>query len=288
MTAEGIHDMTAEDYHSGATDEPSLSASIAKILLQQSPLHDWYAHPRLNPQYEPTHTDRFDLGTAAHALLLEGERFSERVATIDAADWRTNAAKTHKAAAREAGYVPLLESDWRRVIEMVNAVRDQLSARDDDPPLFADGKPEQTLIWRENGVLCRARLDWLHDDLRTVDDLKTSGQSANPVDYSRRTFWSIGADVQARFYARGIKALTGDYPAFRFCVIETTAPFCLSVLDLAPSTVELADQKIDRALELWKRCLESGEFPGYPSGIASVEVTWQEADHLARHWEAAA
>lgn len=285
--APGIHaDIAPELYHGAeVTDEPSFSASIAKVILQQSPLHAWFKHPKLNPNYEPTHSDKFDLGTVVHSLFLEGDKFAEKTALIDAKDWRTKAAQEHREAARAAGLVPLLMDDWQRVVQMVEAIHYHIGARTDDPPLFDAGKPEATIVWREHDVLCKARLDWLRDDLAAIDDMKSTGASASPFDWGRRTFWSIGADVQARFYQRGVKALTGETPAFRFLVAETTAPFCLSVIDLAESAVELADQKIDKALEIWKRCLDSGVWPGYPSGVASVEVGWQAADFVERHWQ---
>ena len=293
--SQGIHDaIPAEAYHAGATDEPSLSASIAKVILQQSPLHAWWKHPRLNPNYAPTHSDKFDLGTVVHSLFLEGDKFAEKTALIDAKDWRTKAAQAHKEASREAGLIPLLVDDWQRVVEMVEAIHYYIGARaaagDDDPPLFdVAGKPEQTIVWHDpdTQVLCRARLDWLHDSMRVVDDLKsipTRGGSANPHDWSR-TFWGIGADIEARFHARGVKAITGREPKFRFVVVEAHEPYALSVVDLAPSTIALADRKVDRALAIWKDCLERDQWPGY-EGTASIEVdSWREADFLARHWE---
>jgi PDDEXK-like domain of unknown function (DUF3799) len=282
--APGIYELAEATYHADPCDTPSLSASIIKVLLERSPLHAWTSHPRLNPNYREAVSSTFDLGTASHDLFLRG--LDDTAVIIDAPDWRTKDAQAARDAAREQGLIPLLAKDAARVQALVGAIRDQLAARDDDPPLFDAGKPEQTIVWREKDVLCRARLDWLHDDMSAVDDLKSTGVSGNPHDWGRRTFWSIGGDVQAQLYRRGIKALTGDLPDFRFAVIENQAPHCLSVLDLAPSAIELADHKIDTALEIWKRCLDSGVWPGYPDGIASVEVTWQEADHLMRHWEA--
>lgn len=288
--APGIHEAVEAGVYHGAevTDEPSLSASIAKILLTKSPLHAWFNHPQLNPDYQPTHSANFDLGTSVHAAFLEGDKFASKVATIDANDWRTKAAQEHRAAARDAGMTPLLTSEWNRVSEMVEAIRQQLAERDDDPPLFNVGKPEQTLIWEDEatGVICRARLDWLHDSMRAVDDLKSipsARGSANPFDW-QRTFWGIGADIEARFHSRGVRALTGRWPKFRFVVVETQAPYVLSVVDLAPSAEALADKKIERALAIWKDCLERDEWPGY-LGTASIEVeSYREADFLNRHW----
>src|SRR3990167_11354210 len=65
---------------------PALSASIAHLLIAKSALHAWYAHPRLNPNYQQTESAEFDYGRAAHAVLLEGDE--SRLHVIEADDWR--------------------------------------------------------------------------------------------------------------------------------------------------------------------------------------------------------
>jgi hypothetical protein len=37
----GIHEVDAETYHSDPVEVPSLSASIAKLLVNSTPLHAW-------------------------------------------------------------------------------------------------------------------------------------------------------------------------------------------------------------------------------------------------------
>src|SRR4051812_43711235 len=76
--------IAAEDYHRDICPEPSLSNSLAGILLSRSPKHAWLAHPRLNPNYKPEESKVFDKGSAAHALLLEGIDLME---VIDPADY---------------------------------------------------------------------------------------------------------------------------------------------------------------------------------------------------------
>ena len=273
----GIYSDVAEgDYHADCA-APSLSASIAKIMCNRSPLHAWERHPRLNPDYRPAEESKFDRGTAAHALLLEG---SDRCAVIDADSWRTNAAKDERDAARAEGRVPLLAHEHEEACEMVEAIREQLYGLEVEPPLFTGGAAEQTLVWDERGVRCRARLDWLRDDRQTIDDLKTTAGSAHPGEWSRRRMWDMGADIQARFYVRGVRALTGREPAFRFVVAETCSPYAISCVSLSPSAVALADAKIDHALELWKRCLERDEWPGYPAEVAYAEPPAWELERL--------
>jgi hypothetical protein len=274
----------AEEYHSDQTaDGPTLSSSIANLLLTRSPLHAWTAHPRLNPNYERKTEDKFDVGTVAHQILLDG------TAAVDVHDyehWRTNAAKEAAAETRAAGRIPLLTHQFGDVMAMCNAVASQLEAFDADPVPLTAGKPEQTMVWQDTatGVWCRARIDWLHDDLSAIDDLKTTSRSAHPEAFARNLY-SYGCDVQCAFYLRGIQKVTDrlDVPQWRWIVVETTPPYGLSVIEPGPAVLELADAKVDAALALWKDCLENDRWPGYPTRVATAELpAWEEARWLAR------
>ncbi len=282
----GIFDgVDAAVYHADKfTDVPSLSASIARILVGKSPAHARAAHPVLNPDLERKDDAKFDLGSAAHALFLEGE---DVIFTVLAADWRTKEAKEARDAARADGKIPLLLQQAGDVRSMVAEARTQLDKHRAKPPLFKSGKPEQTLVWEEeNGVLCRARLDWLRDDHTAIDDYKTTSASADPDKWTR-TMYGMGADMQVAFYMRGVELLTGIRPVFRYAVQETYPPYALSVVDLAPSALALAEQKVEKAIEMWGFCLEKDFWPAYPEQVASIEVpTYEEMKWLEK--EAAA
>lgn len=285
----GILALPEADYHADElglpNDHVTLSASIAFKLCAQSPAHARAAHPKLNPAFERREEQKFDPGNAAHALFLEGR---DAVQVVDANDWRTKSAKEELDEARAAGKLPLLAAQWDEVQAMCAAVREQLAVHHADPRLFEDGAPEQTLVWEEDGVVCRARLDWLRDDHRTVDDLKTTSRSANPDAYSR-ALYGVGGDVQAAFYVRGVKALTGTEPAFRWAVVETTPPYALSVVAPSPGMLEIGNAKVEYALALWARCLESGEWPGYPVDVCYAELPpYEEARWLAKEEREAA
>lgn len=74
MTPGFVHGMPDKIYHADPCPTPSLSSSLVKLMEATSPKKAWAAHPRLNPP-PPGATDddpKFDLGTAAHALFLEG------------------------------------------------------------------------------------------------------------------------------------------------------------------------------------------------------------------------
>lgn len=287
MIGPGIHEVLADTYHGDPCSVPSLSASLAHILTIDSPLHAYTAHPKLNPNFQREDEDKFSVGTAAHALLLQGDEIAE---VLDFPDMRTKDAKAARDEARANGRLPLLAKHWDGVRAMVEAARAQLIAHRADPPLFRDGKAEQTLVWEEDGgVVCRARLDWLRDDRQTIDDYKSTGASANPERWVR-TLFGIGADVQAAFYLRGLKATSGVGDAdFRWAVQETFPPYALSVVAPGPAVLEIGDAKVEYALNVWRECLSSGVWPAYPSRVCFAELpAYEEARWLEREAREAA
>lgn len=285
MSESGIFDVSADWYRSDSFDErPSLSASIASILCARSPRHAWAAHPKLNPAAVRVEKDTFDLGTAAHQLLLEGD---SSVEVVDAADWRTKAAKEQREEARANGRVALLAHQYADVCRMVDAVQAQLA--DHETSLFVDGKPEQTLVWDEDGVLCRARADWLRDDHSEIVDLKTTSRSAHVRSFEKNLV-GYGCDVQAAFYLRGLAAITGSqrWADWYWVVVESAAPFALSVVSPARDLLELGNRKVEFALSVWRECLETDVWPAYSSSLEWANAPeWEIARWLERE-EAAA
>jgi hypothetical protein len=295
MTAHLYPNVPAAEYHADTLkDVPTLSASIANLLLNRSPLHAWTAHPRLNPNWQREDEAKYDVGTVAHSMLLEG---TASVDVCDYPDWRTKDAKEARDTSRANGRTPLLAHQFEEVLAMCNAVADQLKAFDADPVPLTAGKPEQTIVWQDTGtgVWCRARIDWLHNDLSAIDDLKTTTRSAHPEAFAKNLY-SYGCDVQAAFYLRGLRTLEianadvirYEPPQWRWIAVETSPPYGLSVVEPGPAVLELADAKVDAALKLWAECLERDVWPGYPTKVATAELpAWEEARWLAREEVAA-
>jgi hypothetical protein len=283
----GIHTITEESYHADPGERPSLSASIASILCSQSPKHAWAAHPRLNPRFERKAEEKFDVGNVCHSILLDGRDLEDVVFVVHENDWRKKDAKEAREYGRSIGKVPLLAYQREDVGAMVAAVKEQIAELDVQPTLLTEGKAEQTLVWDEDGVTCRARLDWLRDDLAACDDLKTTSRSANPLAYSR-ALYAVGGDVQAAFYLRGIEALTGARPAFRWIVVETSPPYVLTPIAPGLDVLALGEAKVERALKLWRRCLENDKWPGYTTELAYAEMPAYEESRFLEREEIAA
>jgi hypothetical protein len=247
----------ADGFHHGA---PTLSASVAKILLDQSPAHARAAHPRLNPNYEQKAEDKYDVGTACHKLLLEGQ---SAVDVIPFDDYRTKPAQEAKALARSYGRVPLLLKHAEEVERMVASVTEQIAGLNIAPIPLTDGVPEQTIVWNDQGVSCRGRIDWLLHDNSQIHDVKTTSRIGHPAGWMRGALYDHGCDLQAAAYIRGVRAVTGVTPEFRWILIETAPPFAVSVIAPEASVLAIGDAKWERALELWKRCLAEDDWPAY-------------------------
>ena len=267
----GLHNLSSDVYHADPCVKPSLSSSIANVLLQQSPLHAWMQHPRLNPNFQREVDSRFDLGSAAHTMLLE--RDESKVVIVEADDWRTKAAREARDNAQANGQYAILARQYADVQKMVQAAHSYIQTtelRD----ILDTGVAEQSLIWQEGDVWCRARPDMLSADRRVCLDYKTTDSAA--PDVFIRQIPRMAYDVQAYFYLRSpvLENATWVYLAQ-----EITAPYSCSLISLSNAYLEVARAKVMRAIRLWGECLATNRWPAYSTQIHYAEPSaWQLTD----------
>jgi PDDEXK-like domain of unknown function (DUF3799) len=270
---QGIFNLSSENYHSDPAPIASLSSSIANILLDQSPLHAWLAQPRLNPNYQREEDTRFDLGTAAHAMLLESD--DSKIVRVNAPDWKTKAAREARDVARADGKVPVLEHKFGAIVAMCTAAQDYLLTTELGD-ILATGNPEQTVLWQEGKMWCRARPDLMSADHRIVLDYKSTSSAA--PDFVAKQIGRMGYDLQAEFYTRGVKAI-GLEPVFVFLFQEITPPYACSLISLSNTFREVGKLKVARAMKLWETCITTNTWPGYTDKILYVEPKpWDAAE----------
>lgn len=264
----GIYDLDDEAYFSDPCPTPSLSASIARTLLSQSPRHAWQEHPRLNPNHAESNSKAMDIGKVAHALVLEG---IDKAEILDFPDYRTKDAKAARDAAYAAKKIPILKEKSQEIFAMADACRVQLMEHAESFGAFRDGKPEQAIIWQEpNGIWCRCRLDWLPNKGNIVHDYKTT-TDASPDAFTRKIY-DMGYDIQCAMYRRGLMALGRiEKPEFHFVAQETTAPYALSIVALSNAAQHMAMRKAENAIMWWKWCLDNNKWPGYVARVAVVD-----------------
>lgn len=263
----GIYfEFPSEAYFADPCPKPSLNQSLAKVLLEQSPLHARYAHPRLSPVAKEEREEKYDkdraIGNAAHALLLGR---GKDVDPLPFEDFKTKAAQVARRESLAVGYEPILSKHYEAARELAGSIRRQLDAhqcRD----AFTDGRSEVVLAWEEGGIWFRTMIDWLSTDLRVCDDLKTTGGSAAP----QAVPWSMadwGWDIQAAMWERGLNILDPENAGrrrYRFINVENYPPYALTVNDMSESVLTLGRRRLQLAVEIWKRCIERDEWPGYP------------------------
>lgn len=271
----GIYQMPITEYIADPAPEPSLSATIAHILITESPMHARLKHPRLNKGLIDSGSSKMDIGTIVHGMVLEGDE--SRLVIVEQDDWRTKVARETRDAARLAGLVPVLAGDMGMIREIVesarSAIRNSELAEAFTPKA---GKPEQTLVWQEGDIWLRSRPDWLTNDYRLIIDLKTTTASAEPSAWLR-TMLGNGNDLQAVLGLRGIKALFKESRCqFVFWVVEQNPPYASSFIGLSPQFLEMSEHKLERAIRLWSDCTMTNCWGGYPSRICWVEPpSWE-------------
>ena len=275
-------DIGEDDYHGDPVVVPSLSASIAHILVEQTPRHALVSHARLNPDLVRERAEHLDIGDGLHALLLEGR---DKFHIIGADSFRTDAAKAERAWAWENGRLPILADKFPAIEAMLEAARGQIAAHEDLRVAFSDFEPEVTLIWcegeGEDRVWFRCRLDAKPRFGNIYPDIKTSGSSVAPGPYQRHAY-DYGYDLRAAFYRRGIRAVLGvPNPIYALVAIEKKEPYALAVYDFDAEAMHIADQKVEMAIARWRWCMKNNRWPGYRKHMLSLEPPV----YVSREWE---
>lgn len=278
MTAR-ILDLSPDEYH----QRPGLSSTIATTVVSRSALHGWTQHPCFGAQGKPV-TREMDRGSIIHTLTLgAGKRIEVLPTTYTDAkgkvkelnDFRSDAAKELRDAAREAGKVPVLAEDFLAYTVAAGEIRDRLTARG----LELTGRSELGIEWEEPSdfgpVLCRAMLDHAWIDAGRILDLKITDDAA-PQRVERSAEY-LGYAIQAHAYQRALAALRPELAGktdFLFAFCEPAEPYAVNVCRPDGTFRELGDLRWRRAVNTWGRCLKENRWPGYDDVNLITASVW--------------
>lgn len=296
----GFHDaaeLSMAVYLADPCLEPSLSGGAAHRIITRSPLHVWTEHPRLGGGVRED-SDAADTGTIAHDLLLGGEG---KIAVIDPSDyrskptkdnpegsipvgWTNSAIRAARDEARANGLTPILAGAMAGAKAMCAEAK-RFIEHSELAGVFSDGAGEVTMIWREGDVWCRARPDWVNHENRVMLHYKTTRASASPESFVKGIMIGSGYDVSLAFYRRGFETLTQQKNFLHVILVqEQQAPYACALVSLDPAAWAIADQKVERAIGLWRQCIGSGKWPAYSDRIHYATPTpWALAE--AEQWE---
>lgn len=281
----GIYlDMPTSEYFADCCPAPSLTQSVAKLLLDRSPLHAYGAHPRLGGEVDrpEDYVSAQAIGNAAHKLFLGR---GKEIVVIEAPDFRTKEARTTRDAVSAEGKVPILAKHYGRANAMVKRAREQLAPFGLPDPASLAQDTEVVIAWEEDGIWLRSMIDHLTPDRLTVIDFKTSGMSCAPHGIGRMMN-DAGWDVQAAMHERGLYRVDPEGAGRRrhlFIAQENEEPYALTVVQISEAVLTMGRKKLAVATDIWRRCIESDRWPGYPAEIVVPELpAWAESAWLDR------
>ena len=266
----GIYQLPAARYHADPIVRPSLSHSILRLMLDKSPRHAWFAHPKLGPASAPKEPSSAMIdGTVLHQIILGR---GEAVQVIDADSYRGKEAREERDSAMSRGVTPILAGRFAELRICADEVLAQLRDDPEAASFFAPGKSEAIAICRIGPVWCRAMVDRLPDaEGAPLWDLKSTGQSARPEDWERALAKRYAS--QAAFYrlvtGQALKRPVGE---MRFAVFETAPPYAVSLVACGDSMIEAAEAEILRGIKQWATCIVTDEWPGYGRGVHRIEA----------------
>ncbi len=218
-------------------------------------------------------TEAMEIGTALHALVLEGqEKFDSLVVVDPEMPKRKDIEKEAWIAWKEEfaiGKTILKQEKIDNIKRMSDAIWSHPAAME----LLGDGVSEQSLVWRdeETGILLKSRPDWLParikgiiPDLKTTSDASKQGFSRSVADF--------GYDRQAAMYLTGINTVIPfeqrgcHYDTFIFIVVEKTPPYRTEVYVLDQGYLDRGFREFRRLLEEEQTCRRLGKWPHYKDG----------------------
>lgn len=263
MSAELLVDLSDVDYFA----HPALSHSDTKLLLESPAIYRWVKD---NPRpYKP----EFEFGHVVHELVLGT---GGGIVVIDADDWRTKAAKAERDEALAAGKAPILRGEYAEAKACADAVRRHKTAA---KLLDNLDHAEIAGVWDDGDVRRKAKLDGICG--RFGIDLKTAVDAS--TDAFGRSAAKFGYWTQQAFYEDAMRACFGiAEPKFLFIVVRKFPPYLVNVVELDPYDVELGAKRVRRAIDLYRRCRDTNEWPGFGDGINQAQLPrWAEMEEEA-------
>ena len=210
------------------------------------------------------------LGRAAHTRILEGRDAYEAAfalgGPINPKTGKPFGANT-KAFAEWAQHQgkPVLSQDQVELIEkMASGVGMNAEAVD----LLLDGQAEGVVRAEYCGVPCQIRIDWLNPhegivDLKTCDDLTWFEADARRFGYHR----------QLAFYRAVLaQADEGQVAPVHLIAIEKKEPYRCGVWRVSDSTLNVAQQEVEAAIDRLKVCRATDVWPTGYEQIRCLEV----------------
>jgi len=258
----GIKEFTPGIYENMPMNEYRNIKALNKssmVYLQRSEFH--YSNSQLG-QNDGKISRAIAIGTALDMRLFEYECFKQNI--------KTHPFKTPKKYFIDNREIIYLHPEDLATIETMysSLMKHPLTSK-----IFESGKPQITLLWLDKytGVPCKARIDWLCEDINLIVDLKTT-KNASDINF-RWDAKKYKYNWQAAFYQDGYNQLTGNLFNFNFVCIENTPPYApeqIAIYNLLQIDIDAATLEIDEIKNKYKVYLGNLYHEGYPQEITNL------------------
>lgn len=245
--------LSAERYHS----DPALSRSDIVNLLDTP--HTYWSRSWMNPDRKRISNEAMEYGEAFHCLLFEPKKFERQYQVVPIDQWAEEKKK-------------ITYDEYMAIVESIKVLR----AGKDSNLFLSGGYPEVTIVFEDNGVLYRARHDYMSPVM--TSDFKTAWSLHER--HIQREFETRGLDVQLSLYSRsrvrfkeqfaaGEADVYGDVEKkwfdrfmadqlneFVFIFQRKTPPYPYLPLMPEQDTEQSGAEKIFRATHIWQTYIE--------------------------------
>lgn len=252
------------------------------VDFQASPYRAWWfqQHPEDRPEAGPA----AELGILFHAALLEPERYAREYRALPEGRSNSKAVSSALAKILAAGHRPMRADHAATVERMLESAR----AHPQVAKLLAhDRITEASLVGHdaESGLLLKDRADLIVHathmcvDVKTLDTRRARdrgrGLTVSEIERSYALPWAQQLDKMARTLASVTRAADLDLEIEHYGVlaIEQKPPFECGLVFPGEPTMQLAHRHLDRVLDAYRICLETGHWPRFGAdGVVGVEA----------------
>lgn len=287
--------VSMEAYHGQLTVGASVSSGILRDLEdpELTPAHV-YAGLYLNPNCKPfAESEALIMGRAVHHLFGGEANFNKffvvRPETyVDAKGaekpWNGNAiaCRAWLKQARDGGRDVLTAAQ----IDAIQGMANSLARHPAIKAGLLRGDVERTIVTRDEktGIWLKSRPDVLPTGGTEVVDLKTC-RSASPLAINK----ALGEHryhMQLALAADVIKAVTGrQMTDFILVFVEKEPPYAVNVKPIDLIDIEYGRRECRRAIDLFARCVETGEWPGFEDDGSEAQLPAWYRNRLAEQAE---
>ena len=261
----------------------AINASVIKSLY---PYKSWAipAYARYAMETPREDTAALSFGRICHLALFEREEFDKLIVKPEF-EVKTAKGDVPKNPKATTAYKQM-ESEWLKA----NEGKDIVEKTDYEAALAAvkqckESPKVNALLERasyneltgvstdaETGLVQKIRIDRFItiDGRPAILDAKTTGQMFGALpDLFRQSIYEYKYHIQKAFYAKVVKEIMGldEYPDSIIIVIETKGARLVNAQYLDKDWITGGMKLVEKALRVFKKCIDTGEWPGYPQMI---------------------